>query len=136
MDRFLRVLNIQPDESRIASGLFVYSFVIGVAKVFQLTAAQALFLQVYEAADLAWVYMIAAVVTIAVSAAYLRLGKILDLRSLILSNLLFSAAVTVAIWIALTVSDARWPALALMVRLWRDCAGGRHDPTSDQSIII
>jgi HEAT repeat protein len=115
LDRFLRVLNIQPDESRIASGLFFYSFVIGVAKVFQLTAAQALFLRVYEAGDLAWVYMIASVVTITVSASYLRLGKILAPRALILSNLIFSMVVTVLIWVALTTTDARWPALALMV---------------------
>jgi HEAT repeat protein/phosphate starvation-inducible membrane PsiE len=115
LDRFLRVLNIQPDESRIASGLFFYSFVIGVAKVFQLTAAQALFLQAYEAADLAWVYMIASVVTIAVSASYLRLGSVLAPRALILTNLTFSMVVTVLMWVALTTVDARWPALALMV---------------------
>jgi len=115
LDRFLRVLNIQPDESRIVSGLFFYSFVMGLAKVFQLTAAQALFLEAYDAADLAWVYIIASVVTIAVSAGYLRLGKVLGLRALILSNLVFSLVVTVLMWIALTTSDARWPALALMV---------------------
>lgn len=115
MDRFLRILNIQPDESRIASGLFFYSFVIGMAKVFQLTAAQALFLQAYDAADLAWVYMLAAVATIAVSASYLRLGKVLAPRTLLLTNLIFSLVVTVGIWVALTTFDARWPALALMV---------------------
>lgn len=115
MDRFLRVLNIQPDESRIASGLFFYSFVLGMAKVFQLTAAQALFLQAYDAGDLAWVYMIAAVATITVSVTYLRLGKVLAPRTLILSNLSFCTVVTVGIWVALVTSDARWPALALMV---------------------
>ena len=115
MDRILRILGVQEQETRVAGGLFFFSFVLGVARVFILTASQAIFLENYPASDLAYVYMLAAVATMATSAVYLYVGRRLTLRPQILANLVFALLATVAIWIFLGWSDARWPAMALAV---------------------
>ncbi len=115
MERILRAFSIQPDESKITSRLWMYSFALGTAKVFQLTAAQALFLEDFAAGDLAYVYIIASVATVAASVTYLRLGNRLPLRSLITANLAFCTVVALVLWLAVISIDARWPALALIV---------------------
>ncbi len=115
MDRFLRILNLQAEETGIAGGLFFYSFVLGLARVFVLTASQAIFLENYPASDLAFVYMLASVATMATSGAYLYLGRRLTLRPQILTNLFFALAVTVALRVLLGVPGLRWPAMALAV---------------------
>ena len=113
MSRLLRFLGIQSGEGRLAAGLFSYSFFLGVGRIFVLTASQALFLQFYPASDLAYVYMIAALATIATSAAYLRLGRRLSPRDLILANLLFTTAVTLSLRLLLGATGGGWPVMAL-----------------------
>jgi len=113
MSRLLRFLGIQAGEGALAGGLFAYSLLIGFGRVFVLTASQALFLQFYPASDLAYVYMIAAVATIVTSAAYLKLGRIVSPTSLVLANLAFTLAVTLALRAALATWDTGWPAMAL-----------------------
>ncbi len=115
MDRILRILNVKAEETGVAGGLFFFSFVLGIARVFILTASQAIFLENYPASDLAYVYMLAAVATMAASAVYLYLGRRMTLQPQILANLLFALVATVAIRIFLGWSDARWPAMALAV---------------------
>lgn len=112
MTRLLRFLGVQTGEGALAAGLVAYSFLLGVGRVFVLTASQALFLQFYPASDLAYVYMIAAVATIATSAAYLGLGRRLSARDLILANLGFTVAVTVALRSLLGLTGSGWPAMA------------------------
>ena len=113
MSRLLRFLGIQADEGPLATGLFAYSFLLGVGRVFVLTASQALFLQYYPASDLAYVYMVAAVATIVTSAGYLRLGRRLSSRDLILANLVFTVAMTAGLRILLGATAAGWPAIAI-----------------------
>lgn len=115
MDRILRILNIQPEETGIAAALFVFSFVMGVARLFVLTASQAIFLQNYDAGDLSYVYMLAAVATIAASASYLQLGRRVPLRPQILTNLVFALVVTVLLRFMLEWTGVRWPAMVLAV---------------------
>lgn len=115
MDRILRILDVRGEETGVAAGLFFFSFVLGIARVFILTASQAIFLESYPASDLAYVYMLAAVATMATSGVYLYLGRRLTLQPQILTNLLFALAVTVALRVFLGWSDARWPAMALAV---------------------
>lgn len=115
MDRVLRILNLQAEETGIAGGLFFYSFVLGIARVFVLTASQAIFLESYPASDLAFVYMFAAVATMATSAGYLYLGRRLTLRPQILTNLVFAFGVTVVLRVLLGLEGVRWPAMALAV---------------------
>jgi len=115
VDRVLRILNVQAEETGIAKGLFFYSFVLGISRVFILTASQAIFLENYPASDLAYVYMLAAVATMAASAGYLYLGRRLTLRPQILTNLLFALGVTLALRVFLGWSGVRWPAMALAV---------------------
>lgn len=113
MSRALRFLGVQAGEGPIAGGLFAYSLLLGVGRVFILTASQALFLEFYPASDLAYVYMIAAVATIATSAAYLQLGRRLGARDLILANLAFTLAVTLILRVLFGATDSGWPAMAL-----------------------
>ena len=115
MDRVLRILNLQDEETGIAGGLFFYSFVLGIARVFVLTASQAIFLENYPASDLAYVYMLASVATMATSGAYLYLGRRLTLRPQILANLFFALGVTVVLRVLLGLPGVRWPAMALAV---------------------
>lgn len=113
MSHFFRFLGVQAGEGPLAAGLFSYALLIGVGRVFVLTSSQALFLQSYAAADLAYVYIGAALATIAASAAYLWLGRRLSLRDLLLVNLTFTLSVTVLLRIFLGITSAAWPAMAL-----------------------
>ena len=112
-DGALRLLNVHPDETRVVGGLFFFSFVLGIARVFTLTASQAIFLEHYAAADLSYVYMLAGLATIGASAGYLYLGRHLSLRRQILANLIFTLVITVVLRASLAGTDARWPAMAL-----------------------
>jgi len=112
VSRVLRFLDIRADEGLLAAGLFGYSFLLGVGRVFVLTASQALFLEFYPASDLAYVYMIAALATVTTSAAYLRLGRRLSPRDLILANLAFTFVVTAVLRLLLGVTGSGWPAMA------------------------
>jgi hypothetical protein len=89
--------------------------VLGIARVFVLTASQAIFLENYPASDLAFVYMFAAVATMATSAGYLYLGRRLTLRPQILTNLVFAVVVTLVLRVLLGLPGVRWPAMALAV---------------------
>lgn len=113
MSRLLRAVGVQAGEGPLAAGLFGYSLLLGVGRVFVLTASQALFLQFYPASDLAYVYMLAAAATIATSAAYLRLGRRLSPRDLILGNLAFTVLVTAGLRLVIGSTDAGWPAMAI-----------------------
>ena len=113
MSRLLRFLGVQAGEEPLAAGLFTYSFLLGIGRVFVLTSSQALFLQFYPASDLAYVYMIAAVATIILSGGYLRLGRALSARDLIVVNLAFTLATTLAIRMLFGATTAGWPAMAL-----------------------
>ena len=113
MSRFLRFLGVQAGEGPLAAGLFCYSLLIGVGRVFVLTSSQALFLQFYSASELSYVYMSAAVATILASAGYLRLARWLSVRSLLLVNLGFTLGVTVLLRLSLGSTSAGWPAMAL-----------------------
>ena len=110
MNKLLRILDIQPEERTLTGTLFLFSFEIGLARFFVLTPALALFLERFDAEDLGLVYTLLALPLIVVSTAYVRLGRILPLRTLIVSNLLFVVGLTILIRLALDM-DTRWPAL-------------------------
>ena len=114
MNRVLRLFNIQPEERGLAGALFLFSFAIGTARVFAFTAAIPIFLSEWTPADLSYVYMLTAVGTVAASAGYLRLGRFLPPRRLIVANLGFVLGLTLLIRVALALS-ARGPAMALAV---------------------
>ena len=105
--RALRMFNVRPDEGGVAGTLFAFSFLIGITRVFTLTASQALFLDNYDASDLAYVYMLTAIATVATSTAYLRLGRVLPTRRLIVANLGFVLAVTLLLRVVLGASGSR-----------------------------
>ncbi len=110
MNGLLRFLDVQPEEKGLAGRLFAFSFLIGTARFFVLTPSLALFLERFDAADLGLVYILLAIPLILVSTVYIRLGRVLGLRSLIIANFGFVAVLTVVIRFVLNL-DAAWPAL-------------------------
>ena len=98
MEAILRVLNIYPEEKKVTGTLLALAFAIGIGRVFALTAGFSIFLEVWSAADLAYVYMLTSVGTMAASAGYLRLGRKLSPRLLITANLVIVAAMTLVLW--------------------------------------
>ena len=110
MNRLLRIFDIQPEERTLTGTLFLFSFEIGLTRFFVLTPSLALFLERFDAEDLGLVYTLLALPLIVVSTAYVRLGRILPLRTLIVSNFVFVMGLTILIRLALNL-DTRWPAL-------------------------
>ncbi len=115
IERVFRLLNVYRAEQGVAAALFLYSFLIGVARVFTLTASQAIFLDKYAAQDLALVYISAAAATMAVSAGYLRLGRVLAPGRLITTNIVVLAGVTAVLWLLVVSVSDPWPAMVLAV---------------------
>jgi HEAT repeat protein len=111
----LRFLNVKPEERPLAGRLFLLSFTVGTGRVFAFTAAIPIFLSQWTPADLSYVYMLTALGTIAASAGYLRLGRVLSPRLLIVANLGFVVVVTLLLRLALAWPDVRWAAMALAV---------------------
>ena len=110
MNKLLRVFDVKPEEGTRTGTLFLFSFEIGLARFFVLTPSLALFLERFDAEDLGLVYTLLALPLIVVSTAYVRLGRILPLRNLIVSNFVFVMGLTILIRLALNL-DTRWPAL-------------------------
>ena len=70
-----KLLKIEKDEGRLVALLFLYSFLVGMTRVFTFMPTQAIFLDRYSSSTLPWVYILAAVSTVAVGAVYLKLGN-------------------------------------------------------------
>lgn len=113
MNRVFKLFDVQPHERGVAGALFLLAFAIGIGRVFAITAAFPIFLSEWSPADLAFVYILASVGTVAVSVGYLRLGRALNPRRLIIANLGFALGVTALIRLALTLIGAKGPAMVL-----------------------
>ena len=75
LDQIGKLLKIEKDEGRLVALLFLYSFLVGMTRVFTFMPTQAIFLDRYSSSTLPWVYILAAVSTVAVGAIYLKLGN-------------------------------------------------------------
>ena len=110
MNSLLRFFNVQAEEKGVLGTLFLFQFAIGTARFFVLTPALAIFLERFDAEDLGLIYILVAIPLVATSMVYVRLGRVLKLRTLIVGTLGFLIGLTFLIRVALGL-DANWPAL-------------------------
>ncbi len=115
MERLLSLLNMQRDEARPVALLFLHAFLLGAAGNLVQTTAFALFLAAFGAHRLPWVYVANAFATPLASFLLIRLGRRLSFPRLLLANLGFLLALTIALRVGLWWSGARWIVFALPV---------------------
>ena len=112
LDQIGKLLKIEKDEGRLVALLFLYSFLVGMTRVFTFMPTQAIFLDRYSSSTLPWVYILAAVSTVAVGAIYLKLGNYISIPKLVLYNFILLGIITGLLWYSLTIKGMKWPALA------------------------
>ena len=112
LDQISNLLKIEKNEGRLVGLLFLYSFLVGMTRVFTFMPTQAIFLDRYSSSTLPWVYILAAVSTVAVGAIYLKLGNYISIPKLVLYNFILLGIITGLLWYSLTIKGMKWPALA------------------------
>jgi len=113
MGPIARSLNLREHEGGRVALVLLFSFVIGLSRIF-LLPAQALFLERYGADNLPFAYLIAAGTTVALSSAFLWLGRKLRPTQLLLVNLVVTTGVTALLQLLALVSSGDWPIALLM----------------------
>ena len=115
MNRLVAFLGVRPGEGRSAALMTAHSFFMGLSTVFFETAASALFLAQFEKQSLPWVYMAAAVVSIATGAVYSIVKERLTFGRLMGGTLLFLLLTVCALRLSLAVSAAAGLVFASLV---------------------
>ncbi len=108
-------LDIRPGEESSTSLMLLHSFFTGTSTVFFETAASALFLAHYEAAYLPYVYLLAAMVSIAAGLAYTRAKERVAFAPLMTGTLVLMLAMTCVLRVGLTLGEVGWLLFAMMV---------------------
>lgn len=113
-----KVFNIKPGEEHIVMLLFSFSFLMGLAVVFYETAAYSLFLSRYEATDLPYIYIGAAVLIIICGSLYSYIESHFDFVRLMIGTLVMLGigVVLLLIYRNLDPSDLS----AAIIALWSD----------------
>jgi CRP-like cAMP-binding protein/ATP/ADP translocase len=117
INRFASALNIRPGEGRLVNLLFLHSFFVGVNRVFLLSVSTSLFLTEFGANTLPFVYIATAVANSSVGFIYNWLGKRISFVRLLAANLLFQFVIVMGFWLLFGLTDAQWPAIALMISI-------------------
>ena len=112
MRRLAQFLNVREEESRLVAVAFAYSMALGFARIF-LVPSQALFLERFEASQLAWGYLASAGGSVVVGAAYIRISRSMATVPLAVLNLVLTGSMTLLLWALLVLGDAGWVRLAL-----------------------
>ena len=115
-------LNLEPDEIRPAALCFAISFTWGFAQMLNWTAANTLFLQYYDAADLPIISIASAVLIPLSGLAFLKLNRWLPFSKQFLIFALLFVLMPVAFRFLLAGGEARWPSLAFAVWYYLDVA--------------
>jgi ATP/ADP translocase len=113
MGLIARSLNLREHEGGRVTLVLLFSFVVGLSRIF-LLPAQALFLERYGADNLPFAYLIAAGTTVALSSAFLWLGRKLRPTQLLLVNLVVTTGITALLQLLALVSFGDWPIALLM----------------------
>ncbi|HJS75583.1 MAG TPA: hypothetical protein VJ921_14920, partial [Vicinamibacteria bacterium] len=114
-ERALSSLDIQPGEGRSTSLMLLHSFFTGTSTVFFETAASALFLAHYDAAFLPFVYLLAAVVSIATGFGYTRAKERMAFSPLMIGTLAVMLGSICLLRLGLSLGEAGWLMFALMI---------------------
>ena len=116
--KILPLLDIRPEEGRLVAAMMGHFFLIAVGRMFVFAAAYGLFLAQFDSKTLPFVYIAVSIVATLTSVVYLRLGARLDFKKLLVINLGFVLAVTLATRLGLAAGPSRWLIFALPV--WYD----------------
>ena len=112
--RLAEVLAIEQGEGVPVSLMMSVGILIGIARMLLYTAGYGLFLEQYGSGDLPMLYIAVSVIAAGLSGVYLRISNFVNFRTLIIGNLLFSAGVTVVLWVGL----GQVSALLLALPVW------------------
>src|SRR6185436_8520499 len=93
-----RIFNLRPGDFKRGLSLFGYYFFIIAAYVMCQTVRVPLFLDKFKTVQLPYVDIAVAAMVPVVIALYMRIGKGIELRSLLVGSLLFGSANTVVLW--------------------------------------
>jgi len=108
-------LKIEPGEGRPLALLLAHSFFAGIALVSFNVASRALFLSVFPADFLPYVYLTSAVVTPATGWAYNRFERAVSFQTLLSGTLIFLTLSVLIFYQSLLIGDPRWTAFGVLV---------------------
>ncbi len=115
---FSALFNLKKGEGKLVILMFLYSFCIGIPRVFTTTASQAVFLENFSAQSLPYVYIFAGLTNVIAGSLYLKLQQKLVFHKLLVGTLLVMIVAEGCLNGLLKSIDARWP--ALLFAIWRE----------------
>ncbi len=115
MNRWLRLLGVEPTEERSVALMSAHAFFMGAATVFFETAVAAFFLARFDTRHLPWVYVAAAVVNMVTGTLYAKVQQKVRFSRLMSGTLWFLLVTVLAFRFGLGVSTAAWLAFGGLV---------------------
>ena len=115
LDKVLKLFNIRTEESNPFFWISLHAFFNGFIFVFFETVASTLFLSKYGTDILPYIYISSAGVIAVLGVVYSRLESKLSFTKLMLTNLFFILIVIFGLNCVATMTNAKWPALALFI---------------------
>ncbi len=116
ISRFTSSLNLRPDEYRPTTLLFVFSFFTGAATIFSYTAAFSLFLSVFEEKSFAYVFIVAALLSLVLGALFTRLEQKVSTNRLFQSTTVILLVSSILLQVGLWLEAGAW--LFWILLLW------------------
>jgi ATP:ADP antiporter, AAA family len=114
-DRLSAAFDIRADERRLVARVLSYGFALGLGRTFCATALSGLFLSIFGAQAMPFVFIGTALVVPITGVAFLRLRKRLSLSGQIAGTLVVIAVALLGLRGVLAISAAPWLALAAMI---------------------
>src|SRR6185436_4951280 len=110
-----RIFNLRPGDFKRGLSLFGYYFFIIAAYVMCQTVRVPLFLDKFKTVQLPYVDIAVAALVPVVIALYMRIGKGIELRSLLVGSLLFGSANAIVLWWAAAHYPQSWVMAVLYI---------------------
>lgn len=95
--------------------LFIHSFLNGLALVYFETTANTLFLMNYNISELPYIYILTALVSVAIGSFYTKLEKILNIQKLLLLTLLFAISVVAIFFLLIKIFELKMFYMWIMI---------------------
>ncbi|MDX2256290.1 MAG: hypothetical protein NW214_12300 [Pseudanabaenaceae cyanobacterium bins.39] len=119
MRRFLKIVNLRPDEAERTLLMFLFYCATSIGAVWLEYSSSTLFLEAYRAENLTWIYMATAFVVTAFGVFYSWLQKLFPLRWVMLGVSLMLALPLPIAWLGLTQKTGITFMISVFaVRLW------------------
>lgn len=119
MRRFLKIVNLRPDEAERTLLMFLFYFATSIGAVWLEYSSSTLFLEAYKAENLTWVYIATAFVVTAFGIFYSWLQKLFPLRWVMLGISCLLALPLPLAWMGLTHKGSFiYMAAVFGIRLW------------------